>query len=286
MKKLLLNITLLFSASISYCQLFPDLPELKGNVASIVEMHFGGHEKSGSWKYYYVFDEHNRKISQLNKLKGKKRGHYIYQYDTTNYRYFTREIFNHAKGQEKGSYHETEYILNSKGKITRCNTWFCNSPVYHRELAVVEKNIQYDNLGRMTTYHRNIFIGLNEEYMNQIYEFEYDSLSRLVRITEKDIGITTQPYRDEEDSLTWRVKSVPITEPVLSRSWTFKYNDQGLLVSRTCQYHGPTQEIKGLHQKDFKLSYEYDSFSNWLTCYRHLDNGETVLYMKREIEYK
>lgn len=286
MKRLLFNIILLFSASSSFGQLFPELPELKGEVASIIETRSRGHEKPGSWKYYYVYDEHNRKISQLNKFKGQRRGHYSYQYDTTNNRYFTRELFENNKGEGKDDYHEAEYILNSNRKITQCNIWFCNSNDYHRELAVVEKDVKYDSLGRMTSYNRNVFMDLHEEYMNQVYEFHYDSLSRLVRILKKDVGTTSEPYRDEKDSLIWRFKNVPIAEPVLSSSWTYEYDDQGMLISSSFQFHGPTQEIKGLRQEGLNLSYEYDSTGNWINCFKHLDNGETILYMKREIEYE
>lgn len=285
MKCALFNICFLFFSTISNAQLFPKLPELKGNISSIVETHHNGHEKSGSWKYYYTYINNNRKTQQVNKFKGRVRANNSYAYDTSNFRLFEREIFNHKKGKKKGNYHEAEYILDSSGQITRCNIWFCNSNTLKRKLSVVEKNVKYDSLARMISFERNTFYKINEETSNQIYIFQYDSLSRLSIIEAKDLYTTYQPIKDTEDSSMWRFKEVKITEPELRALWKFEYNENNLLITYTYQVHGRSQKLKAFKKDEMKLFYDYDLNGNWITCFRQFGEHKKQLYIERNIRY-
>ena len=154
MKKFVVYILLLMPV-LALGQLFPKLPDFKGNIKHVTERRYGKElntikRDSGvfkpkvfsGWQFDYQFE--NAKLAQRTvKMNGKINADYLYQFEEIGNRRIEREVTQENLSGQNGDYVEYENFINSAGQVEKVNFWSFNSKENKRELYMVEMNTEY-----------------------------------------------------------------------------------------------------------------------------------------------
>lgn len=270
MRKLVVYILFLLPA-LAFGQLFPKIPDFKGNVELVVEKSYGkesnffGLRKSSyrpkafsGWKCTYQFDENSKLKRRVNAYQGKVKTDYLYQYNTIENRKIEREIISEKSNEDQGNYIEYESIINSDGKIGKVNYWIFNSEECTRQLFMIEQNAEYRNNKLISFIRRNIKLNGDTATGEKCTLF-YDSSEHLIRIERTDI------------------------DSDLTTTLNYSYNNQGFVAHYSVAFLAGLQEY-GKEDKSQEIFYDYDAKGNWIKMYTKV--GEKLrLEAKRSIKY-
>ncbi len=263
-----LSLTLSLSA---FGQLFPKVPDYKGNIEQVVEKRYGKDANflklfknsyhSGAysgWKYTYQFKKRTKLFSQTNTFKGKVVEETLFQHDKTDNRLIEREIITDKSSTNQGNYTEYENFIGPDNKIEKVNFWAFNSKECTRKIFLVEQNVEYKQ-NKLTAFTRqNINANGDNGSAEQCTMF-YNKSGKLIRIERKDMttGFTTILY--------------------------YYYNNRGLIDHYSVDYLVGLNEYgkKNLTQEVY---FKYDKQGNWIKKY--IKSGKkNQLEAKRRIKY-
>jgi hypothetical protein len=268
MKKFVVYILLLIPV-ITLGQLFPKLPDFKGNIKNITERRYGkeihaSKKDSGvfkaktfsGWEYTYQF-ENAKLVKRTNIMNGSINADYLYQYEEQGNRRIEREVIDDDVNGKKGDYIEYENFLNANGQIEKVNFWSFNAKDNSRELYLVEMDARYEK-GKLMSYTRHTINGRGEMDSGESCTLFYDHSGRLLRLERKDVatGLKTVLY--------------------------YYYNKRGY-VNRFCiDYLVGLRNNQNTNRQD--IHYKYDLRGNWIRRYWIADNKKR-LEDRRKIKY-
>lgn len=269
MKKLVSYILLLIPCLCSG-QLFPKMPELKGDIEKIVEKKYGKevnflgwkgvyHPKAYSgWKYTYLFDENSNLIKRTNTYYGKIDTEFIYQRDTIENRFIEREIITESDEGLQGNYIEYENFKDPAGQLMNTNYWSYNAKDCTREMFQTEHDAEYLN-GKLFTFIRQNIKLNGETDLGEKCTLTYDSSGLLTRIERLDLGTG------------------------LKNILYYTYNKLGFAEHYSVDYLVGL-DIYGKNPKQ-DIFYKYDRRGNWILMYWNSDN-KTRVEVRRSIRYR
>jgi hypothetical protein len=269
MRKFLIYLIFLLP-TLAYGQLFPELPELKGNIKKIVEKRYGKEVTNprlidaifrpkafSGGKYLYEFDEHTKLLKRTNILQGKVIADYSYERKTIDNRIVVREKMNNNENDSTGDYIEFENFIDPKGKVIKVNFWAFSEQKNNWEIFQVDQNAEYsgDRLNCFTRYQTNE----KGDFSNgEKFSFFYNASGQLTQI--------------ERLNLASGFRTVI----------GYEYNEKGLIINSTIDFLVEIQEYKKTQIQ--KISYQYDSRGNWVKKY--IESGDkNILEAKRKIIY-
>lgn len=199
MKKTVLYIFLLLPVWVS-AQLFPKVPELKGNIKKIVEKRYGkelnafrkdsGVFRPGAfsgWKYTFLFDENGKPLKRTNTFQGKVRTTYSYQTEITGHQRIDREKVQNYSSREKTHTIEYENLTDQQGLVRKVNFWYYPTPESTKILFLFETNAVYEE-SRLTAFTRHNIKLNGDTASGENCHLYYDHLGRLTQIERQDIA--------------------------------------------------------------------------------------------------
>ena len=191
---------LIFIPCITFGQLFPVVPEFRGNIKKVIEKRYGqefnpwrkdsASYKPGvysGWKYTYLFDKNSALIRRINTFQGKVRTEYTYQTETVGNRKIVREKTTDFDSDRKEYVIEYENFLDQEGYVRKVNFWSGNTPESAKELFLFEVNALYDRAKLIEFTRHNIKID-GDTASGEKCNLFYDSDGRLAQIDRKDIS--------------------------------------------------------------------------------------------------
>lgn len=257
--------------SITFGQLFPKLPEFRGNIEKVTEKRYGKElyptkkdsavfkpGKYSGWKYTYLFDENSKLKSRTNSFQNKVLTEYAYQQIKIGDRIIEREIIEKDDRGNAGDYVEYENFADSDGRITKVNFWAVDQQKNTRELFLIEMNAEYRQ-GKLISFTRHNVSEKGDVDTGEKCELFYDSADRLIRIERKDI----------ESNLTTKVSYT------LNPKGFLDHYSIDFLVGLPVYGKNPKQDIY----------YKCDKHGNWVKKYRLADK-KRLIEAKRSIKYK
>jgi len=269
--KLVFILVLLLLPSITFGQLFPKLPEFRGNIEKVIEKRYGKElnptkkdsavfkpGKYSGWKYTYLFDENSKLKSRINSFQNKVLTKYSYQRNKMGDRIIEREIIEKDDRGHAGDYVEYENFTDSDGRITKVNFWAVDQQKNTRELFLIEINAEYRQ-GKLISFTRHNVSEKGDIDSGEKCELFYDSADRLVRIERKDIE------SDMKTELSY----------TLNTNGFLDHYSIDFLVGLPVYGKNPKQDIY----------YNCDKHGNWVKKYWLADKKKLV-EAKRTIKYK
>ena len=256
---------------VTFGQLFPKLPEFRGNIKKVTEKRYGKELSStkndsaifkpgkySGWKYTYFFDENSKLISRTNSFQNKVLTTYVYQKNIMEDRIIEREIIEKDNRGHAGDYVEYENLLDAVGRITKVNFWAIDQQKNTRELFMVEMNAEYKQ-GKLISFTRHNVSEKGDIDSGEKCELFYDSADRLVRIERKDIE------SDMKTELSY----------TLNTNGFLNHYSIDFLVGLPVYGKNPKQDIY----------YKCDKHGNWIKKYWLADKKQ-LIEAKRIIKYK
>ncbi|HZL09403.1 MAG TPA: hypothetical protein VFC65_05350 [Prolixibacteraceae bacterium] len=269
MKRFALYI-LIVLPGITSAQLFPKVPELKGNIERVVEKRYGKEANYlkllkgifqpkiyTGWKYTYLFDKNSNLRRRTNTFHGKVKADYLYQHDTIDNRNIEREIITNSDNINVGDYVEYEYLTGPSDRVWKVNFWSFNSRECTRKLFQIEQNAEYND-GRLVSFTRHQLNENGDTSSGEKCTIYYDYSDRIIRIERKDI---------ESDFKT-----------IIQ----YYYNNRGLVSHYSVDFLVELQEYGKTQIQD--ISYKYDRHGNWNRMYWNAGT-KNRLEAKRNIKY-
>jgi hypothetical protein len=269
MKKISLSILMLFPIMV-FGQLFPKVPEFRGDIAKVTERKYGevviskgdsGVFKPGKysgWDYVYLFDTKSKLVKRTNLSQGQVISDYYYQRDTIGNRRIVREVILQNPEKEKGDYIEYENFINKDGQVEKVNFWSYEAQKNKKELYLIEMNAEYDKdkLISFTRYNVNENGELDTGEKCSLF---YDNFGRLMRIERKDniLNLKTIIY--------------------------YFYNSNGLVNIYSIDYLVGLRDDVNKQKQD--IYYKYDRQGNWIKRYYWISEKKKGLESKRIIKY-
>jgi len=269
MKKLAALLFILLPV-IALGQLFPNIPDYKGNIKKITEKRYGkemakakndsGVYKPGSYsglKYTYLFNRNSVLTSRVGTFKGKTQSRCTYQTEKTSNKILKREkLKEYFQGGQETTV-EYENFTDQKGRIQKVNVWVREKSGKEKELVSFETDAQYDQdkLTGFTSYS----IKLNGDTASgEKCNLQYDQNGRLIKIERKDIssGFTNSIH--------------------------YTYNDKGCVDRYSIDLLTEVQEY-GKKQVQ-EIYFKYDRQGNWTRMYAN-SGDRPKLQAKRAIRY-
>ena len=265
-------ISILFLMPIlAFGQLFPKLPEFRGNIEKVTERRYGKElnqtkkdsavfkpGKYSGWKYTFLFDENSKLKSRTNSFQNKVLTEYAYQRNKVGDRIIEREIIEKDNRGHAGDCVEYENFLDSDGRITKVNFWAVDHQKNTRELFMVEMNAEYKQ-GKLMSFTRHNISEAGKMDTGEKCELFYDSADRIVRIERKDIE------SDLKTELSY----------TLNTNGFLDHYSIDFLVGLPVYGKNPKQDIY----------YKCDKQGNWIRRYWLADKKKFV-EAKRIIKYK
>ncbi|HAQ20740.1 MAG TPA: hypothetical protein DCR40_16140 [Prolixibacteraceae bacterium] len=261
---------LIFIPFITFGQLFPKVPEFRGNIKKVVEKRYGkelttfrkdsGVFKPGKfsgWKYTYLFDENSILTKRTVTFKGKVRNECWYRTEPTGNRILKNEIIRDYSSGLREYTIEYENFTDSEGRIQKVNFWSKNDLESQKELFLFETNAEYKQ-EKLTAFIRHIILINGDTASGEKCSLEYDALDRLVRIDRKDISSG------------------------FSTSIQYYYNEKGLVDHYSIDLLSEIQEYGRGQIQD--IYFKYDSRGNWTSMYWKSGRKDR-LEAKRTIKY-
>jgi len=268
--KIILLYLLILVPFFTFGQLFPVLPEFKGNIKKVVEKRYGkewnpwrkdsASYKPGvfsGWKYTYLFDQNSRLSSRIVTYDGKIQNTCTYQTKTEGNRKIVQEITKDYSDQKEYML-EYENFLDQEGRITKVNFMEKISPEKPKEWFLTEMNSEY-NKNKLTAFTRYTISPSGETSASEKCLLNYDSRGRLKSIDRKDIssGFTTKIL--------------------------YYYNGKGQVIHYSIDLLTEIQEYGRNQIQD--IYFKYDRRGNWVQMYRKA--GKQInLDAKRTIRYR
>lgn len=270
MKLLVISILILLPC-ITFGQLFPKLPEFKGNIEKVTEKRYGkelnptkrdsGIFKPGKysgWKYTYFFDENSKLVKLTNSFQDKLLTEYTYQRSKIGDRIIERETIEKDNRGHAGDYVEYENFTDSEGRIVKVNFWAVDQQKNTRKLFMIEMNSEY-KLGKLMSFTRHNVSETGDIDAGEKCELFYDSADRLIRIERNDIesNLKTELYY------------------TLNTNGFLDHYSIDFLVGLPVYGKNPKQDIY----------YKCDKHGNWTKKY-WLAEKKKLIEAKRIIKYK
>ena len=250
-------------------QLFPKVPDFKGNIQKITERRYGKELNAtkldsgvfnpkafSGWEYVYQF-ENAKLVKQTNMIDGKINADYLYEREELGNRRIEREIVQDNVKEQKGNYIEYESFVNASGQVEKVNFWSFNAMDKSRELFLVEMNAEYTK-GRLTAYTRHTILGNGDLDTGEKCSLIYNASDQLIRMERKDIasGLKTVLY--------------------------YHYNKRGFVNRFSIDYLVGLRKDQNTQRQ--VINYKYDRRGNWIKRYWIADNKRR-LEDKRKIKY-
>lgn len=257
---------------VCFGQLFPNIPDFKGNLAEITEIGTGKEMKlfgifkktyypglASGWKYTFEFNENSKLIKRTNSFKDEVKSSCWYQSDRVENRFIERETNSSEGDNRQGDYVEYENFVNAEGQIVQVNYWEYRANENIRERYLVENNTEYQD-GRLISFNRQN-VDENGEFRNaEKCNLYYNSRGQVARF--ERINIATG------------------LKTVLS----YKYDNKGFMYHYSIDFLIDLVEYNGENQSQ-EFFYEYDDQGNWTKMYLKTD-GKKRLQAKRRIKYR
>jgi len=256
---------------ITFGQLFPKLPEFRGNIEKVTEKRYGKElnqtkndsavfkpGKYSGWKHTYLFDENSKLEKRTYSFQNKVLTEYSYQRNKMVDRIIEREVIERDNEGHMGDYVDYENFTDSDGRITKVNFWNVDHQKNIRQLFMVEMNAEYKN-GKLMSFTRHNVSENGDMDTGERCELFYDSADRLIRIERRDI----------ESNLT------TILSYTLSTKGFLNHYSVDFLVGLPVYGKNTQQDIY----------YKCDKQGNWVKKYRFADKKKLV-EAKRKIKYK
>ena len=271
MKKIAVSILLLLPG-IAFGQLFPTVPDFKGNIEKVVEKRYGkevnnfklferGYNPNifSGWKYIYLFDENSKLARRTNTFQGVVKADYLYQRETIDNKLTEREIVTDKTTGNEGDYIEYENYTDSNGHIEKVNFRAFNARECKRELYQTEQNALYDG-NKLISFTRNMVLENGDTDTGEKCNLYYDTLGKLARIERNDM------------------------ESGFKTIIQYSYNDRGLLSNYSVDFLADLQEY-GKKNQIQDIFYKYDRQGNWIRMYWK-SGKKYQLEAKRFIKYR
>jgi hypothetical protein len=255
----------------SFGQLFPKVPEFRGNIKKVVEKWYGKEynpwrKDSGSYKpgvfsglkYTYLFDENSQLTKRIITFKGQINNECLYLTKTEGNRKIVQEKMKDYLTDKKEYLLEYENFLDQDGKIRKVNFWEQVSPESPKELFLFEMNAEY-NKNKLTEFTRYNISTTGDTTSGEKCILTYDTRGRLKQIDRKDVssGFTNSIH--------------------------YYYNGKGLIERSSIDLMAEMQEYGKKQSQD--IYYKYDKHKNWTRMYRKL--GKKIIpEAKRTIRYQ
>lgn len=269
MKKILLYLLLLLP-SLAFGQLFPDLPEIQGQVKMIVEKQMGKEirkkkstvsvwrEKAPSgWKTIYLFDENSNLLKRTNTFRNKVTSSFSYKRDTANNRTTIRETPDGGSTGNSGGYIEYENFTDEKGQRIKTNFWTYNSTLKKWEIYQSEQNAVYQN-GRLTSFTRYQVNDTGDFSGGEKFNIRYNGSGKIDHIERVDLS---SGFRSE---------------------MTYIYNAAGSIEKSSIDFLTDIQEYKRTQLQE--VQYQCDSNGNWTK--KFVKSGDHYMpTARRKIKY-
>jgi hypothetical protein len=264
-------LVLILLPCIAFGQLFPKIPDFKGNIRQVTEKRYGrelnlfGLLKNkyypgiySGWKYTYHFNNNSKLIRQTNIFKGKISTEFIYQFDTIDNRTIERRITSEKSSQNQGNYIEYENFINQGGRVEKVNFKSFDSRECTSEIFLVEQNAEYAQ-DRLISFTRQNIDANGESASAEKCSLIYNSSGQIIRIERKDVetGLTTILY--------------------------YFYNEKGLVDHYSVDYLAGLVEY-GMKDQNQDIYFDYDRYGNWTRMYLRSDKKKRV-QAKRRIKY-
>lgn len=256
----------------AFGQLFPKVPDLKGNIEMITEKRYGKEvsssrqdstifrpRKFSGWEYDYLFDA-NSKLKKLTvKTNGVVSSDYVYERNQVGNRNIEREIIQDNSQDKKGDYIEYESFVNTKGQVEKVNFWSFDARENTLELFLVEENAVYDK-NKLTGFIR-YNIKENGNYDNgERCSLFYDNYGRLMRIEREDISTN------------------------LKTILYYYYNRKGFVSHFSIDYLVGLRNNQNNQKQD--IYYKYDQHGNWVKRYYWISDTKKRMEDRRKIKYR
>jgi hypothetical protein len=268
--KRIVFVVFLLAPWLSWGQLFPKIPDFRGNIERIVEKRYGKEVISSKtdsgmfkpkafsgWKYTYLFDENSQLIRQTNTFQGKIRTEYEYLTQISGNRKTVRESVTNFEGDQGNSILEYENFTDQNGLIQKVNQWSVNGD--KKELLIIENDAAYSN-GRLDGFSRNYISVNGDTTAGERFSLFYNAQNQLIRIERKDpvLNLKTFLY--------------------------YEYDSHGLM------HHFSIDYLVGLRNYDAnqkqEVFYKYDRRGNWTKRYYRISDKKKGLEAKRLIKYR
>lgn len=268
MKNFVIYILLLLPV-FSFGQLFPKVPDFKGNISKVTERRYGKElsvykQDSGvfrpkafsGWEYVYQFED-TLLVKRTTTINGVINADYLYQRQELGNRRIEREIIQKSEIGQKGDYIEYENFINAEGQIDKVNFWSFNARDNSRELFLVEMDASYVN-GKLMGYTRHSITDKGEMDRGEHCSLVYDNAGRLIHMERQDIatGFKTILY--------------------------YHYNRRGLVNRFSVDYLVGLRNDQNTHRQ--VINYKYDRRGNWVKRY-WISEKNKRLEDKRKIKY-
>jgi len=254
---------------ISQGQLFPELPEFRGNIKRVVEKKYGkefnpwrkdsGSYKPGvfsGWKYTYHFDQNTKLSQRIVTCNGKIQKTYSYLTKTEGNRKIIQEKTKDYISDQKEYMLEYENFIDQNGKIIKVNFREQITPENSKELYLIETDAEY-NKNKITAFTR-YNVSDSDTSSGEKCIINYNSSGRVKRIDRKDIssGFTT--------------------------TIQYYYNGKGQIERYSIDLLTEIREFG--KQQIQNIYFKYDNRGNWTRMYRKSDK-KNQLEAKRTIRY-
>jgi hypothetical protein len=263
---------LIFMPCWVFGQLFPKVPDFKGNIERVTEKRYGRIESSSKgdsgvfkpgkysgWDYVYQFDENSNLVKGTNLYQGKVIADYAYQRDTIGNRRIERETILQNSENEIGDYVEYENFINQEGKIEKVNVWSFEARKNTKELFLVEMNAVYEK-DKLNSFIRHNVNENGEMDTGEKCSLFYDNFGRLMRIERKDIELN------------------------LKTIIYYFYNKNGFVYRYSIDYLVGLRNDQNTQKQD--IYYKYDRHGNWVKRYYWISEKKKELKSKRNIKYQ
>jgi hypothetical protein len=270
MKKLAAILIILFPC-FAFGQLFPKIPDFKGNIKELTERRYGrqfnffGLLKEfylpgihSGWAYTYQFDKKSTLIRKTDTFHGKIESEYVYQYDTLENRRIEREIKSEQNKLNPVDYVEYENFLDQEGRVERVIATAFNSIKNTREIFLIDQNAEYKS-GRLTAFIRQNIDTDGSTSSTEKCSLYYDSSGQLIRIERKDI------------------------ETGLTSILHYSYNSKGFIDHYSIDFLVGLEQY-GTKSQNPEIYYDCDKNGNWIKMYWKFGD-KPLLKAKRSIEY-
>lgn len=262
---------LLLLPGMAFGQLFPKVPEFKGDIEKVIEKKYGKIEstskgdsgvfkpgKYAGWDYIYLFDANSKLVKRTNLSQGRIISDYMYQRDTINNRRIEREIILQNPEKEVGDYIEYENFINQKGKVEKVNVWSFEARKNTKQLFLVEMNAEYDK-DKLISFTRHNVLENGDLDTGEKCSLFYDNFGRLMRIERKDIMLN------------------------LKTIIYYFYNNKGFVNRYSIDYLVGLRNDQNTQKQD--VFYKYDRQGNWVKRYYWISEKKKELESKRNIKY-
>lgn len=269
MKKLLAYFLLLLPG-LAFGQLFPKVPDFRGNLRQVTEKRYGrevaGLKKTdgkyrpkpfSGWVLTYQFDQKSRLLSRTDTYNNGVQSKKIYSYRRDGSLMITRETEKSNASGENGNFQETEELVKSDGLVAEVDYLSFDAKTGETSLFMVEKDAHYSG-GKLIDFKRIQFGDQNDTTTVESCKLAYDNSGRLSEITRTDVssGFNT-----------------------IIRLY---YNQRGLVDRYSVDLLSELQEIGEKQLQD--IYYRYDRRGNWKRMYRG-SGAQKQLEAKRKNKY-